>query len=173
MKKSRRYLGILAVIVAVGIVFGGFLAEPIVAQIRAAFVKDLNNPAYQPFAVNSGVATFPSSSTSVTQTLLTVPAGKRAVIEHFSCINFLAATNNFVRFEILYTSAGGAKAHQFVNTRVGESFVAGVDIWSLSQPVRAYADPSTTISVNAFRRSGTGLGGIECELSGHLVDTTP
>lgn len=173
MKKSKKTL-IAAVAIAGGcILVGGFLAEPLVAQIRAAFVKDLNNPAYQPFGAQTSVVNFPSNTVAANAILMTVPAGKRAVIEHFSCIDFLPATNNFVRLELRYTLGGQEFNHQFVHTKAGESFFTGVDILTFSQPLRAYADPSTTISVHALRRSFSGSGGIECKISGHYVDTTP
>jgi hypothetical protein len=108
----------------------------------------------------------------VSQELLTVPAGKRAVIEHVSCIDFLASGNNFVRMQLTYTLGGTAKAMQFVHDFVGASFAPGVDVWSFSQPVRAYADPGTVVSMSALRRSVSGTGDIECELSGYYVDTT-
>ena len=173
MNKSKRFLAVASVVAGGCVLFGGFLAKPVVAQLRAAFVKDLNNAAYQPFAADSGIKSFPSNVGSIDEDLLTVPAGKRAVIEHFSCIDFLTSTNNFVRMELRYTVGGTNSTHEFVHTNVGGSFVSGVDVFSLSQPVQAYADPSTTISVFASRRSSTGTGGIECKISGHYVDTTP
>jgi len=158
-------------ILAGATILGGMLAEPVIAQVRAALVKDVDNPARQSFAVNSSATNFPSNTSSVTVQLLTVPAGKRAVIEHVSCIDFLATGNNFVRTQLQYTLGGTTQAVQFVHEFVGGSFASGVDVWSFSQPVRAYADPGTTISMTALRRSVSGTGGIECELSGHYVDT--
>lgn len=140
------------------------------AQTRAALVKDVNSPPSQPFAANSGVAGFPSGANAITVTLLTVPAGKRAVVEHVSCIDFLAVGDNFVRMEMRYTLGGVSQQHQFVHTRVGTSLIPSIDVWSLSQPVRLYADAGTTIQMAAIRRSGAGPGGIECQISGHYVD---
>jgi hypothetical protein len=167
-----------AIKVAVGLsllagatILGGMLAEPVIAQVRAALVKDVDNPARQPFAVNSGTSSINAGSISVTQVLLTVPAGKRAVIEHVSCIDFLASGDNFVRMELRHTLGGVAKAQQFVHDFVGASLASGIDVWSFSQPIRAYADPGTDISMSALRRNSAGTGGIECELSGHFVDT--
>jgi hypothetical protein len=168
--RAMKVAGRLAVL-AGATMLGATLAEPAMAQVRAAFVKDLDNPARQPFAVNSGAINFPSSSTNLTQELLTVPAGKRAVIEHVSCIDFLPTGINFVRMQLNYTLGGTAKAMQFVHDFVGSSFASGIDVWSFSQPVRAYADPGTVVSMTALRRSTSGTGGIECELSGYYVDT--
>jgi hypothetical protein len=139
------------------------------AQTRPALVKDVNSPANQPLAANAG-ATFGGGDSSATATLLTVPAGKRAVIEHVSCIDYLGTGNNFVRTELRYTLGGVLNRHQFVHTLVGNSFVSGIDVWSFSQPVRLYADAGTTIQIYALRWSTAGSGGIECHISGHYVD---
>jgi len=139
------------------------------AQTRPALVKDVNSPASQPFAAN-GSANFPTGSANAASTLLTVPAGKRAVIEHVSCIDFLEVGNNFVRMELRYTLGAAANKHQFVHTRVGASFASNIDVWSFSQPIRLYADAGTTVEMSALRRSSAGSAGIECQISGHYVD---
>lgn len=149
---------------------GVFFTDDAAAQTRPALVRDVDNGARQPFSASNSIVNFDTGNVSMTQTLLAVPAGKRAVVEHVSCINYLEAGNNFVRFEMQYTASGGPARHQFVNTRVGTSFVGSIDVWSFSQPVQAYADPSTPISINALRRSTTGSGGIECYISGYYVD---
>jgi hypothetical protein len=140
------------------------------AQTRAALVKDVDSPASQPFAASSGVVNFPAGSSNASSTLLTVPAGKRAILEHVSCIDFLETGNNFVRMEMRYTLGGVAQRHQFVHTRVGTSLIGSIDVWSFSQPVRLYADAGTILQMAALRRSTTGSGGIECQISGHYVD---
>lgn len=139
------------------------------AQTRAALVKDVDSPASQPF----GAAATPAfSGVTATGTLLTVPAGKRAVVEHFSCINFLDSANNFIRLELRYTVGGTLRRHQFVHERVGPSFLTGIDVWSVGQPVRLYADEGTAIEVSALRRLTSGSAGIECYISGHYVNAS-
>lgn len=171
MKHWKAHLTIAALILAAGTILGGILAKPVWAQVRAALVKDVDNPSRQPFAAENPLNTFGAGSIESTATLLTVPAGKRAVIEHVSCINYLEAGNNFVRMELRFRLGGVDQTHQFVNTRVGVSLSPTLDVWSFSQPIRAYADPSTAISIYAIRRSTSGLGGIDCQISGHYVDT--
>lgn len=139
------------------------------AQTRAALVKDVDSPASQPFAFSSSPVGF-GSSLSLELPLITVPAGKRAVVEHVSCINFLASGNNFVRMEIGFVTGGVSRRHQFVHDFVGGSLISGIDIWSFSQPVRLYADAGTAIRMSALRRSASGSGGVECDISGHYVD---
>lgn len=172
MRNVKVRLGAIAVIAGF-VVLGMILAKPTVAQLRAALVKDLNNAAYQPFAADPGTKTFAAGSVGLTQDLITVPAGKRAVIEHFSGLTALESTNSFIRFVIVYTSGGSQHRHEVVPVKVGGSFVAGIDILTFSQPVRAYADPGTTIMVLADRRSSGGYASVECHLSGYFVDITP
>lgn len=169
MKSWKAGLWAAAVVLAVAAILGGVLAEPLLAQVRATLVKDADNGARQPFAASASTA-FAAGQISAEATLLTVAAGKRAVIEHVSCINYLDAANNFVRAELKYTANSSSARHQFVHTRVGASLASGIDVWSFSQPVKAYADSSTAISVYLLRRLGAGSGGLECQISGHLVD---
>jgi hypothetical protein len=170
MKNQAAKVAVGLSILAGATILGGILAEPVIAQVRAALVKDADNPARQPFAVNSGVSPIPVGANTATQILLTVPAGKRAVIEHVSCIDFLASGDNFVRMELRHTLGGAGKAQQFVHDFVGGSLLSGINIWSFSQPIRAYADPGTEVAMVALRRTVAGTGGIECELSGYYVD---
>lgn len=168
----RRWLVVAAILAAVGSLLA-VTPTSVVAQIRAALVRDVDNPARQPFSAWTSVVEFDAGSTLLSRPLLTVPAGKRAVVEHMSCVNYLEVGNNFVRFEMRYTTNGTELKHQFVNTRAGTSFVSSADIWSFSQPVRAYADAGTEITVYALRRLTAGLAGMECYASGHYVDMTP
>jgi hypothetical protein len=170
MRNSR---GILVGSLILGglVVTMGRFAEPVVAQVRAALVKDVDNGARQPFAAQAAPP-FLGSSSNATGTFLTVPAGKRGVIEHFSCVNYASAGNTFIRLELRFVTAGLQRQHEFVATNTGPSFVAGVDVWTVSQPVRAYADPETAIQLTAVRRV-PGTDGVECYITGHFVDLTP
>jgi hypothetical protein len=172
VRNWKSYSVAAAVIASVAWLLSSVVAEPLIAQVRAALVKDVDNPSRQPFSARVD-GSFGSSTSVSGAVLLTVPAGKRAAIEHLSCINFLDQANNWIRFQISYTSGGAGASHQFVHTFVGQSFASGVNVWSFSEPVRAYADPSTTVSIEALRRTATGLAGIECYASGHYVDLTP
>jgi hypothetical protein len=168
MKKNwKTYLVLAAAVLATGTILGGILAEPVWAQVRAALIKDVDNPARQPFAATTGLSNITVGF--ALETILTVPAGKRAVVEHVSCLNFLPTGDNFVRFELIYTSGGALTRHELVNTPHGPSFVGGIDLWAVSQPIRAYADPSTTLEVSLLRRL-SGNAGYECYVSGHYVD---
>jgi hypothetical protein len=40
-------------------ILGAMLAEPVIAQVRAALVKGVDNPARPPLAINSGATNLP------------------------------------------------------------------------------------------------------------------
>lgn len=172
MNKTLKRLLVLAACLTIVAAIVSITGSDVVAQIRAALIKDVDNPARQPFSASTNIVAFKSGDVVLSETIMTVPAGKRAVLEHCSCINYLEAGNNFIRFELRYVSGGVNARHQFVHTRVGVSFSPTIDIWSFSQPVRAYADAGTAITIEALRRSVTGSGAIECYISGHFVDPT-
>jgi hypothetical protein len=162
---KTRALIAAALIAACGIL--AVFARPALAQLRAALVKDIDHPARQPFAAGA----FPSVSggASVSETFLTVPAGKRGVIEHVSCIISLDPSNNFVRIQVDVTTNGNVNSHQFLPSHVGPS-IGGLENWAFSQPVRLYADPGTDVELRVSRRLASSSGGVECYVSGHYVD---
>jgi hypothetical protein len=78
MKYWKTHLIIAAVGLAAASVLGSILAEPLMAQVRAALTKDVDNPARQPFN-NRALAAW-QSNLAVQATFLTVPtkqAGRR------------------------------------------------------------------------------------------------
>jgi len=132
-------------------------------------VRDTDRPGKQPL-VGKIDMDFGISQTLIA-TLAVVPVGKQGILEHLSCIDFIdSANNNFVRFDLEYTSGGVVTKAQFLHTNVGTSFVPGIDVVSFSQPFRAYVDGGSNIVLTALRRTTTGLAGIECYLNGYLVD---
>ena len=168
----RRYPLLLgAFALGVAAIVGSMFAEPVVAQVRAALVKDVDNGARQPFGASASPV-FAASTITASGDFLTVPAGKRAVVEHFSCINYASTTNSFVRLELSFVTAGVSTWHQFVAANAGPSLISGIDIWTVSQPLKAYADPGTVINLSAIRRN-TASAGLECYITGHYVDLTP
>lgn len=94
------------------------------------------------------------------------------MVEHFSCINYADASNSFVRLEIRFVTSGLSSRQQFVATYAGASLVSGINVWTVSEPVTAYADPGTQIDLSAIRRNA-GTAGLECYITGHYVDLTP
>ncbi len=60
-------------------VLGKFYAPPLMAQVKAAMVQDVDQPARQPFQV-----TVPININNFTYTPVTIPSGKRLVVDYIS-----------------------------------------------------------------------------------------
>jgi len=117
----------------------------IVAQVRAALVKDVDNGAGQSFGASASPS-FAASSITASEDFLTVPAGTQAVVEHLSCINYASVTNSFVRLEIGFVTAGVSRLHQFVATNAGPSLVSGISVWTVSRDVATRGGMAQTLN---------------------------
>jgi hypothetical protein len=150
MKNSRtRIAAAAAVAGAVGIL-GTLPSNPLVAQVRAALVRDVDQPARQ----NVVIRRF--TSTSIFESFYTVPAGKRFVLEHMNCTS--------LDDELFAGIFVGSLQHQnivysvpVVSTSVGVLVADG--------DTRIYFDPGTVLNLRIFVFNAT-----TCTLSGHTID---
>jgi hypothetical protein len=146
------------------------------AQTR---VRDLDNPARQPFQAELEGLTFNTLADAETFQVAVVPAGKRFVIEHVSLrVDSLEATAGgapqprFRSFATLAVKADGVPArHELV---VNRADVGGSSVNLASQPIRAYADPGSLVWVEIDAADDDGgdslLRVAHVTISGHLVD---
>src|SRR5258708_30270651 len=81
MTNRKLQLAAIPVILIASTLLIGVFAKPVWAQVRAALVRDVDNPALAPF---SGTVRFSFSGLNTQALLTTVPAGKRLVVEHVS-----------------------------------------------------------------------------------------
>jgi hypothetical protein len=143
---------------------------------NVGIVRDLENPARQPFQTQVALQTFDTATGAVfslTRPIVTVPAGKELVIEMVTAnveIQTAFANNpNFsfggkVRyFELGSTGGGVSVTNYFAPTMMGPNEF-GFSNFAFSQPTRIYADPQTTVSMTVG-----ALGHIDLTISGHLV----
>ena len=129
--------------------------------------RDVDNPARQPFqrflvgALNEGEfnAGDPVS--------ITVPSGKRLVIEYVSFIG-LIPTGQKLRVRV-DAHAGGSASHHLTLSNEG-SFQGGKEDYKASQLVRIYGDPETDVMFGVARNNGTGTCSFNISVSGYLVD---
>jgi hypothetical protein len=86
MFKTKRFAYAVLTLAALAGLFGGRLAKPAFAQVKAALVRDIDNPALQPvqFAI---VLTQSGGVPQYSGNIPPVPAGKRLVIETVSMID--------------------------------------------------------------------------------------
>jgi hypothetical protein len=119
---------------------------------------DVNEPALQPFQATL----FPHSPSSNEATdTLTVPAGKRLVIEYYS--SQAQDLSGGAAGMVLLTTAGGTTVQYII-------YVDATTNNQVNQTARIYADPSSTVEAFAFNTApAMSCAGI-LSVSGHLVD---
>ena len=129
-------------------------------------VRDVDNPARQPFQTN--LQFFLQDGSFGDQQSFAVPANKRLVIEYISAdsgvpVGQLARIGVYTSLNNLFT------LHYVVTNRLGtvgngdDEFVAG-------QPTTIYADPGTQVFVGFTKNAGQGFANCSITLSGHLVN---
>jgi len=168
---SNRLVSFTAAAAAIGFLVHG-VAVPAIAQIRAALTKDVDHPIRQPFNVTSLIDISPGGGTEYRTTALTVPAGKRAVLEHLACAGGAPVDTKVAYFAALYN----------VSPNPGRtSFLYAAPILTAADPVfnrfvgsqsfRAYSDPGSEVRfVVKLANATMGFGSFDCSLSGHYVD---
>lgn len=135
-------------------------------------VRDLDNPAFQPFmsALNVLISPGPSGTFVKIPFGDKVPAGKRLVIEHVSALIAVDAGQK-VGGALGVTTNGQAVFHSFGFTFEGNGFNASNnDRFVTSQSLRLYADPETEIVASIDRNASSGVGQGNIIISGYLVD---
>jgi len=120
----------------------------------------------QPFQTSGG-GTFSNGVDSLSLVLVTVPPGKRLVIEYATVGG---STNPGIKLgAVIATTVGGTTVyHQLVVTDQG-SIYDPVN-YAGSQLMRVYADPGTDVRGFLFRTPETLGGGAAITISGYFVD---
>jgi hypothetical protein len=151
----------LAGALALMAVLGRFYAKPVMAQVRAALVQDVDQPARAPFQ-----ATVPININNFTFTPVTIPAGKRLVVDFISLSGAAQTTGSYVQPIIILSSsvAGNPNANFYVSPP--QSGVAPGQYYE-NQPATIYAD---SLSVSpAFAGFTPSFMAFNVVISGHLI----
>jgi hypothetical protein len=140
-------------------------------------VQDVSTPKRTPFQANAIFPAQPFANGQTETGSITVPAGKRLVIEHVSAravIDFGDATP-FFYFTISTTVAGVTVEHsmatpqpftfQCSNCSIGTNSVHAV-----SQEMKLYADPGSTITATVLATSPRAGTTLNFAVSGYLED---
>lgn len=159
MKNKLLTLAAALVLLAVA---GKFYAQPVMAQVRAALVQDVDQPARAPFQVT--VTVNPVSNFNYTQ--VAIPAGKRLVIDYVSITGAAQASGGAIQPIVLLNStvAGGSgNLYYFAppaNSNLPTQFY-------MAQPTTIYAD---TLYVGpAFSGFSPTFDTMNVVISGHLI----
>jgi hypothetical protein len=131
-------------------------------------VCEVNNPDLQPFQERVEVSLPPTFGGE--NGFVTVPAGKRLVIEYISGQAFLP-TGQKALFSVIVSLQGQTTGtwHFLESTAVGA--FGGEDCFQCGRPVRLYADAGTTVMLRTDRDLTVGTGISRMTLSGHLIST--
>ena len=143
----------LLVIAAVGTVawtLSNLLARPVLAQVRAALVRDVDQPARQAVQIRK------FTNSNIFEAVYTVPAGKKFVLEHMNCTSLDDQLFAGI-FEGLLSHANIVYSVPVINTS-GTVLVADAD-------TRIYFDAGAILNLRIFVSGQT-----TCTLSGHTVD---
>ena len=97
---------------------------------------------------------------------VTVPAGKRLVIETASAIVTTSAGQN-VRIRVDANNGGFTAAHHLTVSQ--ESWAGSIDHKGI-QSLRMYADAGTTVYFRVARDQSLGIGNVNASISGHLIN---
>jgi hypothetical protein len=147
-----------------------FLAPPVRAQYSTP-MRDVDNPARQPvnFDVFLNLFLNTPSATFLQDSSITVPAGKRLVIETIS-IDTTVGTGQRPTARLESLAGGKFANHIFPQTKAGSD--AFSDYYQGLYSLRLYADPNTSITLVAARDSaGTTVNGqIVFHITGYYVN---
>lgn len=165
MNRWQKHIVLGVAVLVVGAVFTAVTSGPLIAQIRATLVSDINNPARQPVQLNFA-ETIPAGSTQASfgTVIYTVPAGKRLVLEYFYG-HAVAPAGQGVNVALLFPDY-----YYPLQERSGIFADPGRSLFQSNEPVRIYYDPGATVRILTYRNQTAGSASTNTRLNGHLVD---
>jgi hypothetical protein len=130
-------------------------------------VRDVDN-GLQPFHESVGLFLAGGNSGN-SETLLTVPAGKRFILETVSARAELAAVDTPNRVEIITQLGGKPVLHEILLSRQGLN-LNGQPVFVGTHSIRAYSDPGTEVKFQFSRSDTTNNASADVTISGYFVD---
>jgi len=170
--QRKLLIGFVAVLVAT-VVTERWFAKPVLAQVRAAFIQNIDEPGRTSFAfIGTATANSPASMN------FTVPVGQRYVVEQYSADCRANATNATLTNVQLTGVANGQPTFTATAPRnVGAVLTAFNNFyyrWVATGQGPIYADPGSTITASASTNDvvsfpAAGIQGCTFYLSGHVI----
>ena len=139
----------------------GTAASPL-AVAAPLMVRDLDNPARQPFQITA------SSDSSSPVPITTVPTGKRLVIEFISGLANTATGKSPSPVLLIEEGTTIIFSHRLLLTRVGAASDT-IDAHIVSQPFRMYLKAQQTLSLALLTSNET----MALSITGYFVDDLP
>jgi hypothetical protein len=150
MNRAKKYLSVSAVLILTAAIVAAIFAKPVVAQVRAALVRDIDAPALAPFRAS---VDFNLAALNDQRLLTTVPAGKRLVIEYISYWSYGPTSDQLV-FGTLRTGQFGPFAHIIQINPPHASATSTLFIQDASLPVKLYFEPGDEVWVSVSHNTG-------------------
>ena len=148
----------LAGLLALLAVLGKFYAEPLFAQVRAAFVQNVDEAGRNPFTLSGDI-----------NDVFHVPADKRYVIQTFSAECNVDNTGYLSQIRLEAITGGKVQFAAIPATYQDQNFSAAghpVSLWYGTALTHLYADPGTTIGLRASsNHNQTGAVVRDCDFS--------
>jgi hypothetical protein len=148
--------------------FGHFAAKPLLAQIRAVLVKNIDERGRAPYMVQATCGAI-ANSKQCEADFAVVPANKRFVVEYVNGL-VSGAHGNFQGAFLNVPSAGQSQLPLLAHFDVTDA--SGRDQYTISMPAVFYYEPGQTPFVVLVAVTAPGLLGGSFTLSGYLVDLT-
>ena len=142
-------------------VLGKFYAPPLMAQVRAALVQDVDQPARAPFQL-----TVPVNINNFNFTPVTIPTGQRLVIDYVSMSGAAQTAGSYVQpIVILSSSVAGGSSNLYYIAPEQSGTVPGQ--YYHTEKATIYAD---SLSVSpAFAGFTPSFMSFNVVISGHLI----
>ena len=142
-------------------VLGKFYAPPLMAQVRAALVQDVDQPARAPFQV-----TVPININNFNFTPVSIPAGKRLVIDHVSMSGAAQTTGADIQPIIILSSGVAGSSNCLYYLAPTQSGTVPGQYYS-QFPMTVFSD---SLSVSpAFSGYTPSFMAFNVVISGHLI----
>ncbi len=165
MNRLKTNLAVSVVLILTAAVLAGIFAKPVWAQVRAALVRDVDNPALAPFRAD---VNFSFLAIGDQFFLTTVPTGKRLVIEHIS-YGTSGPTSEQLIFAALRTGQFGPVRERLEIHPVHASADSGFFLQDASLPVKLYFEPGEEIWVAVSKSAGFATRQFEIHAEGYYV----
>lgn len=160
--RKLRLAALPAVLIAC-VALAGVFAKPVWAQVRAALIRDADNPALAPFM---GVAEYDFTTLNTQALLVTVPAGKRLVIESVSYVSGGSSTNQLV-YAALRSGQFGPVGLVLPINAPHVSVTTGLTLQDGSLLARAYFEAGQDVWVSASYTGGSRT--FEIHVAGYYI----
>lgn len=164
MNHYKKHLAVWAAFLCLSAIIGGTLAKPLWAQVRATLVRDIDTPALAPFRAT---VDYPLCCINDQRKVITVPAGKRLVLEHMSYYSSGQTGDELIFVAVRHGQFGPLVATLDVHP-AHVSAASGFVIQEASSLVKAYFEPGDEVWVSVSHSSGAARN-VQMQINGYYV----